>query len=578
MSKTPKRSRFTEEEATKAGLRSHETLEGRRWLMKALNPADVTVQSVGIPSQDVHNIAVLNWQGDYDISAPPGLSATIPSFDVDLYLGQNPVLFGVSIAAPTGTIDLSQVRQFQLSYAGTQGQVNGTVVIEPSEAPVSSVAPRMTRQIWNNQIDGTPFYQSNSIAAKRVLYSQVTQKTRITYGSATIIPTCSDLNNGGAISACQQVCVPRTTPLEENPSVFLKTYETGDFPSVSDTIQNPQMYYSRFYDGLYAPYKLRNFNNPEFVSSEKQTTTRSPYVVTGVSAIGLASAPTGSTPNIVYAVKEVPLEFVPSPSSTGFTISNTNVGKFYVSANGQPDIFAIRFYVTTLTGQRGYFDFSLVTIQGEDGPSKLFFNNDTLTSPCDVSAQPGKKWISEGNNPEVEFPDPDDMNLAANSANTLVLPSALTMYQNEVQTTSLDNPDGAQFVSMDITPSSVYPELRTGTIPDNVGQSMLTIHMTGISSTAPVKLIIRFGVEFQLTSNSIYSPNKFVGPKYDESALKSYGRCTRNMRDAFFANAGVPAGQPDFVQRLRALLDYDAPDDLMRIMNQGGVFQGSIGG
>lgn len=558
--------------AKKAGLLPFETLEGKNWVTKALNPADVSVAAVGIPSENVHNISVLNWQNDYDISAPASVSATIPSFDVDLFMYHNPLLFGTSIAFPSGTIDLSEVKQMQISYTGTATTQNGTISIVPSVAPDASVALRLVRQLVNTQINPSQFGYSNSLSSRRAFWAQLAQKSRMTYGAVTVVPTCSELNNGGAISCCQQICQPRKTTLAANPAVVLNTFTNSDFPDVGDAIQNPQMYYSRFYDGLYAPYKLRNFNNDEFIPTERQVTSRCPYVVTGVSAIGA----TTRTSDTNYVLTEVPLDMVASTTSTSFTLSNTAASrtKFYCEEANTPLITAIRFYVVTLTGQRGYFDMSLMNV-GTSKPSPLFFTNDSLVTPVNTFAV--LSYPNEGTH--AVGPSLDAITLAKKSAGTLVLPEVLTMYQSPGDSSELDNPWGSWFFSQDITVGpNVNPEYKLPTIADNVGTNMLSVHMTGVSSTAPIKLIVRYGAEIQVVSNTVYSAYRYTGPKYDESAKKTYGRCIRAMRDGYFANAGVPAGQADFTQRLRMLVEYDQPDDLLRIMNQGGVFQGSIGG
>lgn len=558
--------------AKKAGLMPFETLEGKNWVSKALNPADVSVAAVGIPSENVHNIAVLNWQNDYDISAPASVSAAIPSFDVDLFMYHNPLLFGTSIAYPSGTMDLSEVGQFQLAYAGTALTADGTISITPSVAPDASVALRLVRQLVNTQINPSQFGFSNSLSSRRAFWSQLAQKSRITYGAVTVVPTCSELNNGGAISCCQQICQPRKTTLSANPAVLLNTFTNSDFPDVGDAIQNPQMYYSRFYDGLYAPYKLRNFNSDEYTPTERQVTSRAPYVVTGVSAIGA----TTYTSDTNYVLSEVPLDLVSSSTSTSFTLSNSasTRQKFHCVDANMPLVTAIRFYVVTLTGQRGYFDMSLMN-KGSIHASSMYFTSDSLVTP--VNTVVATAYPNEGTH--AAGPSLASIALSKLSAGTLVLPGSVTMYQSPGDSTELDNPWGSWFFSQDITVGNVAnPELKEPTIPDNVGTNMLSVHMTGVSSTAPIKLIMRYGTEMQVVSNTVYSASRFTGPKYDESAKKTYGRCIRAMRDGYFANAGVPAGQADFTQRLRMLVEYDQPDDLLRVMNQGGVFQGSIGG
>lgn len=562
--------RLREDLAAKAGLKSYETVEGRAWLMKVLNPADVSQRPSGVPSQDFHNTTCLNWQNDYDITAPPSVSAQVPAFDVDLFLNQNPLLFGVSLASPSGTMDISQVSKLQLQWGGTASTVDGTIDIVPADAPEKSVALRVSKQLVNTQLNGQPYYQSNSISSRRLMFSTLAQKSKIMYASAHIIPTCSELNNGGAISCCQQVCQPRTTPLSVNNSIFLASYTNSDFPDVSDTIQNPQMYYSRFYDGLYAPYKIRDAANQQYIPTENEVTTRSPYAVTKVSALGV----TAFTDVNNYTISEVDLDFVPSTTSTAFSINNLALSKkkFYCTANNRPLVLAIRFSITTFTGQRGYIDFTIQNTTARTTSS--FYTNDSLTVPIPSLLLPQE--LLEG----VYTSASDPSSFSISTAGILLAPEMVTMYQANGET-GLENPWGSWFYSQDIVTGNQYTidkSLLNPTIPMNVGTNMITVHMTGVSSTAPIKLTIRFGLQIQLTAGSLYTCFKEISPKYDESAIKSQIRCSRVMRDAYFANAGTPMGQPDFILRLRNLIDYDSSDDMGRILNQGGSYQGSIGG
>ena len=557
--------------AARAGLRSSETLQGHDWLYKASNPSDTSIAGICIPSEENNNLAPLNWQSDYDISAPPSVSAQIPSFDVDLYLPMNPVLYGVSIASPSGTIDLSEIDRLGIAYQGTAAGSDGRVIITPAVAPERSVALRLCRQLVNTQLNAADFYANNSLAAKRTLWAKVSQKSRAVYGSALIIPTCSDLNNGGAISCCQQICQPRQSVLRANNNIMLNTYTDEDFPNVSDVAQNPQMYYARFADGCYVPYKLRNPANMPYVNSELQTTTRAPYCVTSVTAIGI----TEYTSATVFTVSERPLNFVPSTTSTAFTLSNTATGGFVVGANAnEPMVLAIRFYIVSYTGQRGYIDYSLQTLTslGLGTQNSAFYTNDSLSTP--VTATNIATYLNEGG--YTAGPDPANYVLSTHNAYTLLLPGLVTMFQAP-GTLDLDNPVGSWYFSQDIAVGNTAdPQQIIGTIPSNVSTNMTTVHMTGVSSTAPVRVYFRLGMELQITAGSLYSPFKMIKPAYDESSLKSYGRVTRVIRDAFFANAGISAGQADFIQRLRALIEDNSPEPISRILNQGGSFQGVI--
>ena len=77
--------------------------------------------------------------------------------------------------------------------------------------------------------------------------------------------------------------------------------------------------------------------------------------------------------------------------------------------------------------------------------------------------------------------------------------------------------------------------------------------------------------------NILYSPFKYISPEYDESAIKSYLRCTRAMRDAYYANAGGIGGQAEFIRAMTDLVEYGSPLALSRVLNQGGNYVSLIG-
>ena len=136
-----KRARLSTEESKRAGLHAWETNDGRRWLMKALNPNDVAISSTGIPSLSSRNISVLNWQGEYTMGVPANLTATVPNYDVTLYLFQHPLIFGTSAARPQGTIDLRDFTgRFWLKAENASGAnpTSSTYTLSVAEAQSSS--------------------------------------------------------------------------------------------------------------------------------------------------------------------------------------------------------------------------------------------------------------------------------------------------------------------------------------------------------------------------------------------------------------------------------------------------------
>ena len=586
--------------ARKAGLKSVESEEGRKWLWKALNPADPGTAAIGIPTGQSNNISTLNYQSQYDITAPPGVTSAYPSFDCDLYLNHNPVIFGTAISYPSGSMDLSGVGTFEINTTVNAGEKKVLVKITPDDIPEKPVALRTVQQLTNSQIDPRSFQYSNSLASKRVLYSQVIQKARMSYGSAHVIPTCSDLHNGGLITACQQVCEPKESMLDESNGIHLLSYNENDFPNIEDTIQNPQMYSARYNDGCYMPYKIRDPFNNDYVSSEREMTCRAPYVVTGVSMLvadqfgtvtGNVFTPKETAQSTNYTVRQVPMTLTQAPDSTMFTIegetSTANITG--INASSKSNVLAIRFDVCNLIGQRGYFYVSL-NDESKVSTTSTAYGFSTIVSNS-TSSTSYKQMTNMFNGPFAETISGSFTvgELEANNNGPLWqamfqgkqwfhIPRLITAW-NTQGTGASQNPVGIQWVSVDTTLTSLssLKALTRGTIPDMLEKQMCTVHMTGVSSTAPIKLILRMGVEILLTASSLYSPFKYISPEYDESAIKSYLRCTRAMRDAYYANAGGIGGQAEFIKAMSDLVEYGSPMALSRVLNQGGNYVSLIG-
>ena len=589
-----------DEAARKAGLKSTESEEGRKWLWKALNPADPGTAAIGIPTGQSNNISTLNYQSQYDITAPPGVTSAYPSFDCDLYLNHNPVIFGTAISYPSGSMDLSGVGTFEINTTVDEVKKEVTVKITPDDIPDKPVAMRTVQQLTNSQIDPRAFQYSNSLASKRVLYSQVIQKARLSYGSAHVIPTCSDLNNGGLITACQQVCEPKESMIDEANGIHLLSYNENDFPNIEDTIQNPQMYSARYNDGCYMPYKIRDPFNNDYVSSEREMTCRAPYVVTGVSLLvadqfgtvdGGVFTQTQTNAATNYTVRQVPMTLKQAADSTMFSIeATTNTARTAGgTAETKSNVLAIRFDVCNLIGQRGYFYVSLndesksSTSSQSYGFSSIISNATSSTSyklTSNMFNGPFTEGLS-GSFTVGQLTAADNGSLwqsMFDGKQWFHIPRLITAWDAQ-GTGASQNPVGIQWVSVDVTMNSLssLKALTRGTIPDMLEKQMCTVHMTGVSSTAPIKLIMRVGVEILLTASSLYSPFKYISPEYDESAIKSYLRCTRAMRDAYYANAGGMGGQAEFIKAMTDLVEYGSPMALSRVLNQGGNYVSLIG-
>ena len=531
------------------------------------------------------------------------MSSAYPSFDCDLYLNHNPVIFGTAISYPSGSMDLSGVGTFEINTDVSQDEAGNymvTVKITPDDIPDKPVALRTVQQLTNSQIDPRAFQYSNSLASKRVLYSQIIQKARLSYGSAHVIPTCSDLNNGGLITACQQVCEPKESMIDETNGIHLLTYNENDFPNIEDTIQNPQMYSARYNDGCYMPYKIRDPFNNDYVASEREMTCRAPYVVTGVSLLvadqfgavaGGVFTRTTTANATNYTVRQVPMTLTQAADSTMFTIeatTSTAITEGDIAAT-KSNVLAIRFDVCNLIGQRGYFYVSLNDESKSDTQSKSYGFSSIISN--ETSSTSYKQMSNMFNGPFAETIS-GGFSVGQLKAETngplwksmfqgkqwFHIPRLITAWDSQGLGAS-QNPMGIQWVSVDTTLTSLssLKALTRGTIPDMLEKQMCTVHMTGVSSTAPIKLIMRIGVEILLTASSLYSPFKYISPEYDESAIKSYLRCTRAMRDAYYANAGGIGGQAEFIRAMTDLVEYGSPLALSRVLNQGGNYVSLIG-
>lgn len=565
-----KRARLSTDEAKRAGLHAWETNDGRRWLMKALNPNDVAITSTGIPSLSSRNISVLNWQGEYTMSVPANLTSEVPAYDTSMYLFQHPLIFGVSASRPQGTIDLQAFRgRFHLYRKDKH------YLIEVAEQDSSSpLALTSCARFLNNQLNPDAFGKQNTLNGKTNLFKLLTQKSRICYGGATIIPTCSDQYNSGSMAVCQQIFNPRRSVLSANADISLYSYFPNDFPNTSDAVQNPQMYYGKFQDGAYIPYKLVEPLNADYVNSESAIITRAPYWITAVSLLicgtgnedkviqlqnPTISTPTGQTGGVLIdfdATEYVDEEVDDNPSA-----NPPVVGYAYWPVG-------IRFSIMSYTGQKGYVTFGRAEKAGIQ--KSIFFENETTDDPFStVACGTDTPWIEGTAGKPLTYGIMNDNKLGV----YFELPECFTMY-DLVSNQPLANPYGSHYVTQDadtpITTSTI------SYIPPYNGSQIVAIHMSGVSNTAPIKMILRYGVEILLTASSIYSPFKFISPKYDESAIKSYARCIRNMKDAYFANAGSTIGQVDFVNKILNLIETDVPDDL-RVLNQGGQWTGVVG-
>lgn len=255
------------------------TIDGGRWLKKALDPADIDVDVAGLPDINTNPRTVLNYQyqGDIPLPSPTTYNANIvQSYDVNFYVYQNPIVFGTSVSYPSGSKPLG---------GGTPiiFKADGTAVLPDAISPVNG-------QIFmNSQIEG------DTLTEKCASMTRYCQKYRMIYGGVQCIPACSALFDSGTIEATQQIFTPKIGSISNeiiissgtstNKLYRCQTFHDNDFPDSGDGIQNPTTLYCRYKEGLYMPYKLRNPLVYDYSNSEEYCVSDSPYYVTAEAAL-----------------------------------------------------------------------------------------------------------------------------------------------------------------------------------------------------------------------------------------------------------------------------------------------------
>lgn len=308
------------------------TVEGGKWLSKALDPASIRTDVGGLPDTNSANVCVLNYQTQdaivpYDVSVTDGsiTNAEYTSYDADLFLYQHPIYLGCSASYLSDTTNPADGRMKIM--AGTtkitvtkngENQAVPTLTIESSTrsdigvffSQVNSFSspvfgPRTVSLIKNEQIPGRTY------ADQQKSMSDFCQRYRVIYGGAQVIPSCSDNYNSGTVEACQQVFnsgesvsaninestsnqtalrdfTPASGPADVGrfvtTQVKMLTFNTNDFPNSSDIVQNPQGLLTRYREGVFMPYKIVNPLNHPYLTAEEQKVINAPFWITGAQA------------------------------------------------------------------------------------------------------------------------------------------------------------------------------------------------------------------------------------------------------------------------------------------------------
>ena len=306
------------------------TVEGGKWLSKALDPASIRTDVGGLPDTNSSNVCVLNYQTQdaitpYDVTLTSGAgesNAEYTSYDADLLLYQHPIYLGCSASYLSDTADPA-IGKFSI-YGGTtsvkidqHGVVSdfkfestdyknyGIFFSQSNPFAPSAFGPRTISLIKNEQIPGRTYTDQQAQMIK------FCQRYRFIYGGAQVIPSCSDNYNSGTVEACQQVfnageSVANNIKINQSNTNSLKdftptmgnddtrsfvtsqvkvlNFNDNDFPTSSDIVQNPQGMLARYREGVFIPYKMVNPLNHPYLTAEEQKVINSPFWITGAKA------------------------------------------------------------------------------------------------------------------------------------------------------------------------------------------------------------------------------------------------------------------------------------------------------
>lgn len=306
------------------------TVEGGKWLSKALDPASIRTDVGGLPDTNSSNVCVLNYQTQdaitpYDVTLTSGAgesNAEYTSYDADLLLYQHPIYLGCSASYLSDTADPA-IGKFSI-YGGTTainstqaGVLSGFAITsedydnygiffsQSNPFAPSAFGPRTISLIKNEQIPGRTYTDQQAQMIK------FCQRYRFIYGGAQVIPSCSDNYNSGTVESCQQVfnagesvannikinqsntdSLKNFTPAMSNDDtrsfvtsqVKVLNFNDNDFPTSSDIVQNPQGMLARYREGVFIPYKMVNPLNHPYLTAEEQKVINSPFWITGAKA------------------------------------------------------------------------------------------------------------------------------------------------------------------------------------------------------------------------------------------------------------------------------------------------------
>ena len=614
------------------------TVEGGKWLSKALDPASIRTDVGGLPDTNSANVCVLNYQTQdaivpYDVSITDGgaTNAEFTSYDADLFLYQHPIYLGCSasylsdttnpadgkmkIMAGTTKVTIAkngaEAAKPTLSIVGSTRQEIGVFFSQANAFSSPVFGPRTVSLIKNEQIPGRTY------ADQQKSMSDFCQRYRVIYGGAQVIPSCSDNYNSGTVEACQQVFnsgesvasnISETASNQQalrdftpasgladtgrfvTTQVKMLTFNTNDFPNSSDIVQNPQGLLTRYREGVFMPYKIINPLNHPYLTAEEQKVINAPYWITGAQAKLYDAA--NITNHLITKFPSGNNDWIPmvwDRKSNGFLLPealfdggviNSIMGWVVLNCVNYLGIsYNLLFYMPSLVSVTGTDTFLL------DGQTKdqAFANGDVFTFTSYFSTD--NALNIDGSFTRCAFNTvplayrvvKSGCGLKYQAAGGGAARTVINWKTNNVENVGIVDSSVANRITVNQdAASSITAEgnQMNGMVTFPQHSRIGVINFRSISTTAGMKMLIRIGNEITLSSGTIYSMFKHRSPSYDENAIKSYLRCIHEMKDAFYGDAASDEGHDKYADMIRSIVWQNPPSDY--VTTQGINFSGQV--
>lgn len=570
------------------------TVAGRDWILKALDPINTKSQILGMPTAHSHDVVVTNYTSNYNIGPPNyyGSDATKDSFDADIRLFQNPIVFGVCHAGRQGTKRVDGNTPITVITETQSGATPAKLVLPIGYEPWTSTL------LTNTQVNNPTSSYTSSLTGRYEQFANGCQAHRMIYGGVQCLPTCSAMFNQGSFRVTQQIFQPTSSSAcaynDREPYPLFSTEETHDsgvalfdmdrggpgkptlpvqyftqedFPSVDNCLVNPRSMTCRFSEGLMVPYRLQNPLENEFQQSDARC---------------LHAYPNGNF-NIYDVCNRTGTSGTYDAPSRTWTLPDISSGEhaFYLKCLGDDGFpFVIMMYTTwSTTSTPKEYTF---TAAGVGTGMARFSDFVSYQTPSVVDTRSGKtspfpvQALTTPSSYAVRFNTVANDNSVSSGIGTSYTDPSLFSYWKHFMTTAIGF-SGQGTTSNIRFFGQQFPMIAYGptTLPfrENGNENLTSIFLRSVSYTATMQMIIRCGFEQIITSASSFSPFKQLCPAYDRQALQGYMRASRAMKDGFSGYYSTDEGAPQYLAFLASLLSRVAQEDnaLIQFGNMGGT-------